>query len=787
MFTVLECVTTQHDRLVVMLATGVSLAGMCAFFLLLDRAYECDARRQRMWMVVASIVAGLTIWATHFIAMLAYRGTVPIGFSIPMTVYSAIAIVAGFCIALSQLMGQRRYGKVVCALIVTISVAVMHLVGMAGVIAAARIQYDLPPIAVGALVSFVLYLAALYVFERTRGWLRVAAPALLGILATCTLHFTGMSATELVYDPTLPAAKDAVSEKAWLVGAISAISYTIVLVTAGAVFIDRYLTDLKGFVNSTLDGLAVIRGGRIVEVNARFARLLDASESALVGRSPLQLFAMTDRSSVEDVREVPAEAFPLLGERDRTFELAVQTVEFRGRPSQILAVRDLTEKKAAQRQVEYMARHDALSGLANRVLFREWFEQALAQASQQNAQLALLALDLDRFKAVNDLFGHAEGDRILKKVAEILQRCVSGAGMVARVGGDEFVILQSGLEQPIAAQNLADTILKTFAEEMNYAVDPTAVGISIGVAISPHDGSGMDAIQHAADMALYRAKTNGRGIVAFFDPEIDRETRERRRMESELRNAVTRNQIKLVFQPLLAADEAKLLGYEALVRWEHPEYGLLLPHAFIPIAEETGIIIKLGEWILAEACRVAVQWDDSLSLAVNVSPVQFRLANLASTVSRILADAAFDPSRLEIEITEDALAKDRVTTLSTLRQLKAMGVRVVMDDFGTGNSSLSNLRCFPFDKIKIDRSFIATMSRDDEARSLVRAIVGLGRSLGCPVTAEGIETLEQYTMIMDEGCSQVQGLYFGQPNPPESLPEHRIKRSGKARRVVSGS
>ena len=775
MFTVLECVTNQHDRLTVMLAAGVSLAGMCAFFLLLDRAYECDARRRSMWTIVASVVAGLTIWATHFIAMLAYRGTVPIGFGVAMTALSAVVIVVGFNIALAQLMRRGIGGKIACALIITLSVAAMHMIGMAGIRAAARIQFDLPPIAIGACVSFALYLAALHVFEGSRGWVRATVPALLGILGTCTLHFTGMSATELVYDPSLPSMEDALSEKAWLGGAISAIAYTIVLVTAGAVFIDRYLTDLKGFVNSTLDGLAVIRDGKILEVNSRFASLLATSESELVGCSPRSIFMTADRSDVDQVRETPVEAFPLMGERDRTFELAVQTIEFRGRPSQILAVRDLTEKKIAQRQIEYMARHDALSGLANRVLFKEWFEQALAQAAQQNTQVALLALDLDRFKAVNDLFGHAEGDKILKKVAEILQRCVNGAGMVARVGGDEFVILQSGTEQPGAAQKLADAILKTFSKEMNHALDPTAVGVSIGVAIFPHDGVDMEGIQHAADMALYRAKTSGRGITAFFDPEIDRETRERRRMESELRNAVCRDQIKLVFQPLLAADEARLLGYEALVRWDHPEYGLLLPHAFISIAEETGIIIKLGEWILAEACRVASGWDESLSLAVNISPVQFRLSNLASTVHGILTEANFDPRRLEIEITEDALAKDRATTLSTLRQLKSMGVKVVMDDFGTGNSSLGNLHCFPFDKIKIDRSFIATMSRDDEARSLVRAIVGLGRSLGCPVTAEGIETFEQYTMVMDEGCEQVQGLYFGKPNPPDQLFEGGVQ------------
>jgi diguanylate cyclase (GGDEF)-like protein/PAS domain S-box-containing protein len=769
MFKVAECITTQHDLLTVALAAGVSLAGMFAFFLLMDRAYECDARRRSMWMAIASFVGGSTVWATHFIAMLAYRGTVPIGFGIPLTVVSAVVIVVGFRLALTLLAGRAKYGKLLCAVTITLSIAAMHMIGMAGIRAAADVTYDFQRILAGAGVSLLLYMAAFQLFERSHGWSRVAFPALLAILGTCTLHFNAMTATELVFNPSLPSVVDAEDAHGWLIGAISAISYSTVILTAGAVFIDRYLTDLKGVVNSTLDGLAVVRDGRIVEVNRRFARLLASSEGELIGRSPRTLFVTADHSNVDDLREAPVEAFPLVGDGNRIFELAVQTVEYRGRPSQVLAVRDLTEKRMAQRQVEYMARHDALTGLPNRLLFRECFEQALAQARQSEGQVAFLALDLDRFKAVNDLFGHAEGDRVLKKVADILLRCTKGGGTVARLGGDEFAILQSIGEQPAEARALAETILAAFSQEMNYAFDPTAVGVSIGVALFPGDGEDLDAIQHASDMALYRAKTSGRGIMAFFDAEIDRETRERRRMESELRNAVSRKQIQLVFQPFLAADEAKILGYEALIRWNHPEYGLLLPNAFLPIAEETGIIIQLGEWVLREACKTASQWDERLSLAVNFSPVQFRLVNLAPTVGAILAETGFDPHRLEVEINEAALLKDRSTTLATLHQLKEMGVRVVMDDFGTGHSSLSNLRCFPFDMIKIDRSFISAMSSDEEARSLVRAIVGLGRSLGFPVTAEGIETLEQYKMIMDEGCSQVQGLYFGQPNPPEAL------------------
>jgi diguanylate cyclase (GGDEF)-like protein/PAS domain S-box-containing protein len=787
MFTVLECVTQQHDHLTVLLAAGISLTGMFAFFFLLSRAHECDIRRRRMWTIAASIVGGLSVWATHFVAMLAYEGAVPIGFGVPLTVLSAIIIVAGFAAALSNLSLRSVPADLGRGALLMVAVAVMHFVGMAAIEVAADVAYIIPPIIVGAIVAFALYSAAFYSFQRLGGWKRVAVPALIAILGTCTLHFTAMSATRLVPNPLLASAADAAIGKAWLIGAISVIAYSMVILTVIAVTIDRYLTDLKGFVNSTLDGLAVVRDGRIVEVNAKLARLMNMAETDMIGQRPSMMFATADRTSVEDVREAPVEATPLIGDRDRVFELAVQPVEFRGRPSQVLAVRDLTEKKLAQRKIEHMARHDALTGLPNRTLFRERLDIAVELAAKARGQIALLALDLDRFKAVNDLFGHAEGDRVLKTVADILKRCAANGDTVARLGGDEFVILQAGLEQPAGARQLADSILTAFAEEMNYALDPTAVGVSVGAAIYPTDGEDGETVQHAADMALYRAKTSGRGVAAFFNPEIDRETRERRQMESDLRHAIALDQITLAFQPLLSVDGETVVGYEALPRWHHPEHGLLLPDAFIPIAEETGIIIKLGEWVLSEACKAASGWDSHIAVAVNVSPVQFRLANLASSVARILKETGVDPTRVELEITEAALLKDRTTTLSTLQQLKGMGVRVVMDDFGTGYSSLSNLSSFAFDKIKIDRSFIAAMSNDDGARAIVRAIVGLGRSLGFPVSAEGIETVEQYRMIMDEGCAQVQGLLFGGPGALEAasgkvptqvmLKPQRVKRS----------
>lgn len=295
-----------------------------------------------------------------------------------------------------------------------------------------------------------------------------------------------------------------------------------------------------------------------------------------------------------------------------------------------------------------------------------------------------VALDLDRFKAVNDIFGHAEGDRVLKTVADILRRCVRGADTVARIGGDEFVILQIGAAQPDGARSLAERILETFRFEMNAAMDPTAVGVSIGVALYPDDGVEAAALRHAADIALYRAKMGGRGVAAFFDTQMDLEARARRELESDLRHAIARHQLRLVYQPLVDTVDGRQTGYEALLRWDHPTRGEVPPDIFIPIAEETGAIITIGEWVLREACRAAADWPDALTLAVNISAVQFQVANLAEVVLAALTDTGMPPRRLELELTETAMLKDRDATVKTLFRLKAMGVGVVMDDFGTG-------------------------------------------------------------------------------------------------------
>ncbi|WP_082477036.1 EAL domain-containing protein [Rhizobium sp. Leaf371] len=762
MFTVLECVTDRHDTAITAISAVIASVGMLAFFHLLMRSEESTLARRRNWRIVAAFSAGLSVWATHFVAMLAYEGTVSLRFDFLFTTLSALIAIAGFWIAIREGFKSRQ-PVAMSAMLVTLAVAAMHFVGMAGLDAAAQLNFGWAEIAAGAAVAFALFCMSLLAFTQLRGRIRILPAAIAAVLGICALHFTSMSATIITPDLSLPSLVTGSEDAMWLTIAIAVITLLILATSIVAVVIDRHLVDLKGFANSTLDGLAIVRDGVIIEANGRFAHLLEREASDLVGIRPDSLMTVSDGDRVDTPREAALEAFPLVGNQARIFEIAVHTIEYGGRPSQVVALRDLTERRTVQKKVEYLARHDILTGLTNRSTFQDTLDMQLARGSGTGKPFALLALDLDRFKAVNDLFGHAEGDRVLRDVAEILRTCCRGGDTVARIGGDEFVILTAEGVGSDGAGALAERVRATFRDRMNVSVDPTAVGVSIGIAVYPKDGLDADALTQAADVALYRAKAGGRGTHAFYDLAMDLERRDRRQLENDLRQAIVRNELHLQFQPIEAIGSKATVGYEALLRWTHPTRGNVSPDIFIPIAEESGVILSIGEWVLMEACRQAVEWNPALKVAVNVSAIQFRLASLAFVVGSILDATGLSPERLELEVTETALLKDRAMTLDILTQIKALGVKVVMDDFGTGYSSLSNLQSFPFDGLKIDRSFIAGMATDPSARAIVRSVVSLGRSLGLPVTAEGIETSAQYKIITDEGCAHAQGYLVGRP------------------------
>ncbi|WP_158816949.1 bifunctional diguanylate cyclase/phosphodiesterase [Methylocapsa sp. S129] len=429
---------------------------------------------------------------------------------------------------------------------------------------------------------------------------------------------------------------------------------------------------------------------------------------------------------------------------------------------------DVTAAKQAEERLSYLARFDALTDLPNRTFFHDRLLEAIVEAPSEKSGFAVLCLDLDEFKYVNDTFGHAIGDRLLAEVADRLRLCVDKGDVVARLSGDEFAILARSAAKD-RASGLAAQIVTAIAAPMLIEGIKISLHVSVGIAVSPCESPAE--IMHRADLALYRTKNEGRNGFRFYDAEMDAKVEARRSLEADLRGALARDEFVLHFQPVVAAQNLKTTGFEALLRWRHPIHGLVPPATFIPIAEENACIVAIGEWVIREACRVAATWPDDIKIAVNLSPIQLRYSDLCAIVASALEDSGLAARRLELEITESMLLEANVEAVNVLKQLQKMGVCLALDDFGTGYSSLSYLRNMPFNKIKIDRSFVKDLPNDKGCLAIIRAVIGLGGSLGMTITAEGIETREQLACMRREGCDLLQGYLFSAARPQDQLQE----------------
>ncbi|TDX76170.1 diguanylate cyclase/phosphodiesterase [Neorhizobium sp. R1-B] len=431
---------------------------------------------------------------------------------------------------------------------------------------------------------------------------------------------------------------------------------------------------------------------------------------------------------------------------------------------------DVTDSVRAEEQIRHMAGHDPMTGLPNRMLLREKLDHQLS-LSADGKRCAVLCLDLDHFKDVNDTLGHAAGDLLLKAVTDRIKSGLTDDDTIARLGGDEFIVLREDVQDKEGVSYLARRLVDSLGETFNIEGQAVHIGVSIGIAIAPDDGDTADGVLRNADTALYKAKTSGRGTYCFFEPAMDIGIQHRRRLETDLRQAITSQQFELYYQPQVNAATEEVVGFEALVRWHHPERGLVSPAEFISLAEETGLIVPLGEWVLRQACKDAASWPGNIKVAVNLSPLQFRSPMLVHAVVSALGDSGLAACQLELEITESVLLTDSETALATLHHIKGLGVRIAMDDFGTGYSSLSYLRLFPFDKIKIDQSFIRELGTSKDCAAIVKAVVDLGYSLGIATTAEGVETSDQLDRVRQHGCTEIQGYLFGRPLPVSHVSE----------------
>ena len=528
-------------------------------------------------------------------------------------------------------------------------------------------------------------------------------------------------------------------------------------------------------------GLDDACGSRFTLFNRAYEELTGESRTQLIGKTAHELFpkeradliVQADNEALQSDQVVLTSEHPIVTAHNGTRAVIAKKTVIRdedGKPQYLLTVvDDVTERRLSDARIVHLAHYDSLTDLPNRTTFNSTLAATLDRAKASGEQFAVLSIDLDRFKEANDTYGHMVGDTLLREVARRLQVAAGGA-FTARLGGDEFMLVVANGAQPATASALADRLLATFRDDFEVEGHQLKLGMSIGVAIYPTDGTDAKALIANADIALYRAKAEFRGSALFYEAEMGDRLRERHAMQEDLRLALDRGELLLHYQPQLKMS-GEIVGFEALVRWQCPKRGMVPPGAFIPVAEESGLIIPVGDWVLREACREAASWPQPLTIAVNISPIQFHSGDLPRLVHAILLETGLAPARLELEVTEGVMISDFSRAVSILNQLKSLGVRIAMDDFGTGYSSLSYLQSFRCDKIKIDRVFICDLESNYHSRAIVRAVVGLGQSLNLPVLAEGVETEAQHDYLAQEGCDEVQGYLTGRPQPIEDYAE----------------
>ncbi len=670
--------------------------------------------------------------------------------------------------------------------VVGTGVAAMHYTGMFALNLPARVIWSPDVVLASVVVGSVFAALALVVATRRDNFGHCVAATVLLTVAIVSHHFTAMGAVTLIPDPTLVAGGISMSPTVLsFLTAIAAVSVLGILLVAS--MIDRRskseLRRQKLLLDTALgnmsQGLCMYDAqGRILLFNQRYTEMLGRSGPPQKGQSLLDV--LRHQKALNHWDGNPDQEFAAVLASVHAGNTVTKVISCNGRSIRVVdqpmkgdgwvaTFEDITEWQQAQEQISHMAHHDALTDLPNRTLFREQLEKALRLAKHSD-QLAVFCLDLDHFKAINDSLGHPVGDALLNAVADRLGSCVGNNDTVARLGGDEFAIVQFCRDcDPSVVSTLASHIVERIAAPYDIAGHQLVIGVSIGISLAPEDGTNPDELLKKADLALYRAKGDGRGTFRFFEAGMDARAQARRVLELDFRAALQRDEFEVHYQPIRDLAKDRVVAFEALARWNHPLRGLIAPVNFIPLAEETGLIVQLGEWVLRQACADAAGWSQDVGVAVNLSPVQFRNPNLVSSVRAALEASGLPSRRLELEITESVLLQNSETTLTALHELRAHGVKISLDDFGTGFSSLSHLRSFPFDKIKIDRSFVSELATRDDSMAIVRAVTGLGKSLGIATTAEGVETDVQFELLLREGCTQAQGYLFSRPRPAREV------------------
>lgn len=812
MFRVFSCLTGDHDWRLVLLACLVCFVASIVAVHIFHRAIASQGRTRLIWIAIAGAAIGYGIWATHFIAMLAYEPGVSTDYGIVLLALSlAVAMIVtsiGFGFAADD---AGRWRAPIGGGILGAGIASMHYLGMWALEVPGRVSWSVDLVVASIVFGMVFGSAALTFAVRNSDRWGTLVAALFLTLAVVSHHFTAMGAVEIAPDPMRT--PDALSlSPAVLALAIAGVALSVLGMSLIGVLADRRLAarthrfeeiirqlsltqqQLEGSqaelrlqklmldtaINNMGEGLCMFDGEkRLVVCNDRYARMYRLPPELLRAGAPHREIIRhritngvlkgdtSDRAANRLISTLGALPTDVASSRIDEFangRLVCVTRQPMAGGGWVATHLDVTEQRRSEARITYMAQHDALTDLPNRVLLREHLERALAMTRDGGPSLAVLLLDLDRFKEVNDTLGHPAGDRLLQAVAVRLRGCIRETSFIARLGGDEFAVIDYVANPAGEAAALAERIRESLCEPFDLGDHQLTTSTSVGIAIAPRDGIDSDEIMKSADLALYAAKNGGRGSSRFFEPELDQRLRARRNLERDMHDALARGEFELHYQPFVSAESDDISGFEALLRWHHPQRGLVPPAEFIPLAEETGMIVPLGEWVLRTACAEAAKWPARLKIAVNLSPAQFRSKDLVPIVVGALATARISPQRLELEVTETVIMQDSEAVFAALGQLHMLGVRIALDDFGTGYSSLSFLQKFPFDKIKIDRSFVNELSgAGEEARLIARAVVRFAVNLGKTTTAEGVETREQLDILRAEGCTELQGYYFCRP------------------------
>ncbi|WP_417464434.1 EAL domain-containing protein [Kordiimonas sp.] len=768
-----------HDFRVLVLAFFLALFCAVTCLFLFQRARVCAEQERKRWLIITAVSVGCGIWATHMMASLGWDLRMPVKHSVLMSgvagVLSIAMVGAGFVIATYN---RTRRARLLAGILVGAGIAATHFIEMASISVQGTLVFDPRFSSVGLIVGVALSGASFVVMHKTDDAVRQILAALLLAGAMIALHVVAVAGISVNMDPGLVAPEKLVSDTVMgfsvTIAAIALLSASLAMAVAdfrvnrdGAVEVDR----LRSLADAAIEGIVVVdHGGHIVNANQSFLSLVGNSMRGLSGVDFSRYFR--DFPSGQTITEM-AEAGMKLEEatlvsataEEIPTELYFKSAIVSGEAHNVAVVRDLRERRAAEQRINFLANYDVLTGLANRQLMMDRLQHAMEAAEEAELKVILHYLDIDGFKEMNTAIGQRSADQLLKFFAGRLSGSLRGMVTVARIGADQFCIVQEAVKLQESAEFLHERLRRKLAQPFTVAGQEIKLTACVGTAMAPDDATTPAHLLARAEIAMKKAKGQGRGTFCFYELAADKALEDRRKLKLELSRALGEGEIFLLYQPQFDIDSGEIAGFEALARWRHKERGIISPVEFIPLAEESGLIVDIGEWIFREACREAASWNKPLRIAVNLSPLQFVDDNLPEKMEAMLENCGLEATRLELEITEGVLIEDEVRALAMLTRLKEKGILLAMDDFGTGYSSLSYLRQFPFDKLKIDKSFITDLKDDQQALGIVKGMIGLAHGLDIPVLAEGVENEAQLAMLRLEHGDEVQGFYTGKPMP----------------------